>query len=77
MDLVVFSLIVRGSGGFFVDFLWIWWFFRGCLLDLVVFSWIFRGNGGVFVDFHRNGCFFIDFSFKLGVVGLQGPKTKS
>ena len=67
MDLVVFSWIFRGNGGFFVDFSWIWWFFHGFL----------RGNGGVFVDFHRNGGFFIDFSFKLGVVGLQGPKTKS
>ena len=44
-----------------------WCFVRGFFVDLVVFSLIFLGSGG----------FFMDFSFKLGVVGLQGPKTKS
>ena len=39
--MVVFSLIVRRIGGFFVDFSLKWWFF----------SWIVRQSGGFFIVF--------------------------
>ena len=45
MDLVVFSLIFRRSGDFFVDVSSKWWFFRCFFVETVVFSLIFRYLG--------------------------------
>ena len=50
MELVVFSYIFFGIGGFFIDFSWNWWTFRGFFVELVDFSLIFRGSGGFFID---------------------------
>ena len=49
MDLVDFSWIFRGFGGFFVELVDFSWIFRGIggfFMELVDFSWIFDEIGG-------------------------------
>ena len=75
VELVDFSWIFRGTGGFFVDFSSKWWFFRGFFVKVVVFLLTFRRNCCFCsLTFHYLGVTLENEAYMLGHGGVKKRK---